>query len=349
MKFKKLFLSLVFMLLFASPCAFAMRVYQEEETPTKCAKVSIVGNLGSGKTSIYKRILGENVVLEETHNVENQTRMYRQENICKIVNNTVLSIKIWDTPGLSDFHDEIISKLVNNNMIYFVLDITKQYDGDMRAYLRRMCEAIEANNPNCKVVFLFTKYDKISTCMDIAIENSNTKLGIQGLHKDCYFTSSKADFANEDNDFINARYLKSHMINYLRQHINELPDHHETTEIRSDWEIRENEERLTRERDERTQELQARTRERDERIQELQARTQELQARTQERDTLNRELDVQRQVSGELRNENGRLTQELQARTRERDERQETINHRQRVIDWYKERKGWFTGNCPFE
>ena len=81
------------MLLFASPCAFAMRVYQEEETPTKCAKVSIVGNLGSGKTSIYKRILGENVVLEETHNVENQTRMYRQENICKIVNNTVLSIK----------------------------------------------------------------------------------------------------------------------------------------------------------------------------------------------------------------------------------------------------------------
>ena len=44
------------------------------------------------------------------------------------------------------------------------------------------------------------------------------------------------------------------MINYLRHHINVLPDHHETTEIRSDWEIRENEERLTRERDERTRE-----------------------------------------------------------------------------------------------
>lgn len=318
MKFKKLFLSLVFMLLFASPCAFAMRMYQEEETPTRCAKVSVIGNLGSGKTSIYKSVIGEEVILRPRTDADN-TRVYRQENICKIVNGTVLSIRFLDTPGLAEYRDEVISKLVNNNIIYFVLDTKHRYNGDMQEYIDTMIRAIEPNNPNCKIVFLFTKYDDISECMSTAIENSNLKLGLQGLHKECYFTSSQANFQCYEIDFISARYLKSHMINYLRQHINELPERHENTEIRSDWEIRENEERLTRERDE----------------------------RTRERDALNRELDVQRQISGELRNENGRLTQELQARTRERDEKQKTINHKQKVIDWHKGHKGWFAGNCP--
>ena len=161
--------------------------------------------------------------------------------------------------------------------------------------------------------------------MDIAIENSNTKLGIQGLHKDCYFTSSKADFVNEDNDFINARYLKSHMINYLRQHINELPERHENTEIRSDWEIRENEERLIGERD----------------------------TLTRERDALTGQGNEQRDVIDRQE----RLIAEQRTAISRRDEiiraKDDTINNKQRVIDWYKEHwksRDWFgTTYCPFE
>lgn len=224
MKFKKLFLSLAFALIFISPSAFA---------ETKCAKVSIIGNYWSGKTAIFKRIIGEQYMEEDA----GDTTDYRQKDICEIVNGNVLSIKIWDTPGLKEYRKEVITKLANSNLIYFVVDMVKKYDGDMEQYFRDIINAIRTRCPNCKIVFLFTKYDKKDEEFPIAMENSGVKRNIEGMHEQCYFTSSKEDFICNENDFIHARDLKQNMINYLTQHINELPDHHEDIRIRSDWEV----------------------------------------------------------------------------------------------------------------
>ncbi|MDO4504486.1 MAG: GTPase domain-containing protein, partial [Clostridia bacterium] len=225
MKFKKLFLSLVFTLLFISPSVFA--------APTKCAKVAIIGDFASGKTAIYKSIIGEDYIEEDKIN----TRNYRKEDVYEIVNGVVLSIRLLDTPGLSDYREEVINSLGNSNLVYIVVDTVKEYDRDAANYLRDIARNIRERVPNSKVVFLFTKYDLVDDFIDIAMPNAANMRSLKEMNKECYFTSSIPNFMCAEQNFIHARDVKQHMINYLTQHIEELPERHEPTIIQSDWKI----------------------------------------------------------------------------------------------------------------
>ena len=161
MKLKKLFLSLIFMFLFISPSVFAAR---------KCAKVVVIGDLGSGKTAIFKNIVGEDIAIGT--NLRDDTMDYRQEDIIENVGQDILHIKLWDTPGLAQFRDEVIEKVRNANMVYFVMDVLREYDGDLGTYFQNMLARIYEHNANCKVVFLFTKYDEKRNHMDVVMRNS---------------------------------------------------------------------------------------------------------------------------------------------------------------------------------
>lgn len=316
MKLKKLFLSLVFMFLFISPSVFAAR---------KCAKVVVIGDLGSGKTAIFKNIVGEDIVIGA--NLRNDTMDYRQEDIIENVGQDILHIKLWDTPGLEQFRDEVIEKVRNANMVYFVMDVLREYDGDLGTYFQNMLARIYEHNANCKVVFLFTKYDEKRNHMDVVMRNAQHMHGLDIMGETSFFTSSKPDFVIGDNErrFIYARDIKANIIEYLRQHINEFPEKHEKIIVASDWRIQ-NE---LRQRDEQVRQRDEQIAQRDEQI---------------------------RQRDGQIRQKDGTIgTKEETIRQKEETIRakDETIHHKQRVIDWYKEHwksRDWFgTTYCPFE
>lgn len=259
MKLKKLFLSLIFTLLFVSPNVFAAK---------KCAKVVVIGDFCSGKTSIFKKIIGEDYLEEE----QMQTKDYRPEDIIETVDQDILHIKIWDTPGLKDFRDEVIQKVDGANIVYFVIDITKRYDSKMEQYLDTMYRTISSRNPNCNIEFLLTKYDRSKDFPTNVIENIKTMEALKiGLENEYFFTSTKDEFACQKQNFIPARDLKTRITEYLIRHIEDLPNKHEEIRITSTW-----------------------------------------------------------QVSHDL------------------NEKEEVIRHKQDVINWYKPRKGWFTGTCPY-
>lgn len=228
MKLKKLFLSLIFMFLFISPSVFAAR---------KCAKVIVIGDLGSGKTAIFKNILGEDIDIGT--NLRDDTMDYRQEDIIENVGQDILHIKLWDTPGLAQFRDEVIEKVRNSNMVYFVMDVLREYDGDLGTYFQNMLARIYEHNANCKVVFLFTKYDEKRNHMDVVMRNAQHMHGLDIMGETSFFTSSKPDFVIGDNErrFIYARDIKANIIEYLTQHINEFPEKHEKIVVASDLRI----------------------------------------------------------------------------------------------------------------
>lgn len=306
MKFKKLFLSLVFTLLFISPSVFA--------SPTKCAKVSIIGDFWSGKTAIYKSIIGEDYIEDDKIN----TRNYRKEDVYEIVNGVVLSIRLLDTPGLSDYREEVIDSLENSNLVYIVVDTVKEYDRDAANYLHDIAKSIKDRVHNSKVVFLFTKYDLVDDFIDIAMSNAANMRSLKEMNKECYFTSSTPNFRCQEQNFIHARDVKQHMINYLTQHIDELPERHEPTIIQSNWKIQD-----------------------DLRLRDEQIRQREEQIR---------QRDIQiRQKDGIIGTKDETIRQKDET-IRAKDD---TINNKQRVIDWYKEHwksRDWFgTTYCPFE
>lgn len=316
MKLKKLFLSLIFMFLFISPSVFAAR---------KCAKVVVIGDLGSGKTAIFKNIVGEDIAIGI--NLRDDTMDYRQEDIIENVGQDILHIKLWDTPGLAQFRDEVIEKVRNANMVYFVMDVLREYDDDLGTYFQNMLARIYEHNANCKVVFLFTKYDEKRNHMDVVMRNAQHMHGLDIMGETSFFTSSKPDFVIGDNErrFIYARDIKANIIEYLRQHINEFPEKHEKIIVASDWRIQ-NE---LRQRDEQVRQRDEQIAQRDEQI---------------------------RQRDGQIRQKDGTIgTKEETIRQKEETIRakDETIHHKQRVIDWYKEHwksRDWFgTTYCPFE
>lgn len=243
MKFKKLFL-LLLSLLFVSPSAFA--------TKTKCAKVVIVGNLASGKTAIFKKMMGE----EYQQDDEIRTKSYRIEDICEIVGDTVLLVKVFDTPGLKEYREEVISKLADTDMVYFVIDVTKGYSGEAKEFFGQVYKAIKDNaKPDCKTVFLLSKYDISKDFSNETVENIRLVKDIQEIWGDEYLLISSIDsFQCNMQKFIHSKNLKNHMIEYLKQHINELPDKHEPIIVRSDWEIGEEIDRANKEAERQKQE-----------------------------------------------------------------------------------------------
>ena len=243
MKFKKLFL-LLLSLLFVSPSAFA--------TKTKCAKVVIVGNLASGKTAIFKKMMGE----EYQQDDEIKTKSYRIEDICEIVGDTVLLVKVFDTPGLKEYREEVISKLADTDMVYFVIDVTKGYSGEAKEFFGQVYKAIKDNaKPDCKTVFLLSKYDVSKDFSNETVENIRLVKDIQEIWGDEYLLISSIDsFQCNMQKFIHSKNLKNHMIEYLKQHINELPDKHEPIIVRSDWEIGEDIDRANKEAEKQRQE-----------------------------------------------------------------------------------------------
>ena len=308
MKLKKLFLSLIFMFLFISPSVFAAR---------KCAKVVVIGDLGSGKTAIFKNIVGEDIA--RGTNLRDDTMDYRQEDIIENVGQDILHIKLWDTPGLAQFRDEVIEKVRNANMVYFVMDVLREYDDDLGTYFQNMLARIYEHNANCKVVFLFTKYDEKRNHMDVVMRNAQHMHGLDIMGETSFFTSSKPDFVIGDNErrFIYARDIKANIIEYLTQHINEFPEKHEKIVVASDWRIQ-NE---LRQRDEQVRQRDEQVRQRDEQI---------------------RQRDIQIRQKDEI----------IGTKDETIRQKDDTINNKQRVIDWYKEHwSGPWVGTklCPFE
>lgn len=200
----------------------------------RCAKVVVIGDYGSGKTSIFKQIIDE----EYRAGDELQTKDYRQEDIIERVEQDNLHIKIWDTPGLKEYRTEVIDKTDGSDMVYFVIDITKKYDEHMQKYLDDMYKTISGRNPSCNIVFLLTKYDIRKNFPVNVTENIKTMEALKiGLDNEYFFTSSKNNFECQKQNFIHAKTLKLHMIEYLKTHINKLPNKHESTRVPSKFEI----------------------------------------------------------------------------------------------------------------
>lgn len=101
---------------------------------------------------------------------------------------------------------------------------------------------------DCKTVFLLSKYDISKDFSNETVENIRLVKDIQEIWGDEYLLISSIDgFQCNMQKFMHAKNLKNHVIEYLKQHINELPDKHEPIIVRSDWEIGEDIDRANKE------------------------------------------------------------------------------------------------------
>ena len=144
MKLKKLITFFVLCFLMCNT-AFATNV--------KFAKVVFVGDYGCGKTSIWKRLMGEGFDQYELQ-----------------------SDRIYDTAGLDRYYKDVVNFTADANFIFIVHDLDKEFDDSKENYLSKIYRDIheKISGRDCKIVLVGSKLDL--RCRNIVNSTRQAKL-----------------------------------------------------------------------------------------------------------------------------------------------------------------------------
>ncbi len=148
MKFKKIgvFLFMLFML---------FMFFGSVSAENKYVKVVLIGNLKGGKTSVFKRLSNQNFDPNERQG--DQLACNR-----RMINDgdDVLTLEIWDTPGLKDYYNSVIELTRHVNFVFIVHDLSQVYDERNRAYLNKIYKDVHDRiAADGEILFIGSKYD----------------------------------------------------------------------------------------------------------------------------------------------------------------------------------------------
>lgn len=181
MKFKKLFIFL-FLICITCGAVFAQN---------KFVKVVLVGDYRSGKTCIWKRMLGESF-----DDSEAQSDRLTFRDIMRTDGNDVLCFSLWDTAGLDKYYDEVIDFTRDANFVFIVHDLYKKRNGNVETYLSRIYRDVHEKAPKAKIVLVGSKYDLRHR--DVVNASKQAELiEMVAKHIPCDYTYTSA---KEDND-----------------------------------------------------------------------------------------------------------------------------------------------------
>lgn len=147
MKLKKLITFFVLCFLMCNT-AFATNV--------KFAKVVFVGDYGCGKTSIWKRLMGEGFDQDETRSDKIISR-----DIVKYDGEDIINLRIYDTAGLDRYYKDVVNFTADANFIFIVHDLDKEFDDSKENYLSKIYRDIheKISGRDCKIVLVGSKLD----------------------------------------------------------------------------------------------------------------------------------------------------------------------------------------------
>lgn len=135
----------------------------------KFVKVVFVGDLGSGKTCIWKRLLDEGF----NENERGSDRL-TFNSIIRTDGEDVLCITLWDTAGADRYYDEVVDFTRDANFVFIVHDLYKKLNGDVKVYLSRIYRDVhERMAPGGRVVLVGSKYDLRHRDIANAAEQAN--------------------------------------------------------------------------------------------------------------------------------------------------------------------------------
>ena len=205
MKFKRLF---VFLCLICMTCCSVF-------AKNKFVKVVLVGDYASGKTSIWRRMLGEGF---DTESQKSDSLTFRD--IIRTDGEDVLCITLWDTAGLDKYYDEVVDFAKDANFVFILHDLYKRRDAEVEVYLSKIYRDVhERMAPGGKVVLVGSKYDLRHR--DIVNSSKQAEL-LKNVaeHIPCPFVYTSA----KSNDDLGIQELLNYIVEECRNMT--LPDKH---------------------------------------------------------------------------------------------------------------------------
>lgn len=122
----------------------------------KYARVVLVGDLSSGKTSLWKRILGHEFDMEEA-----RSDLMVRENVTKTINDQEVQFNVWDTAGAERYYNEVVAFTQNADFVIIVHDVSKPFDVRSENYINKLySDVYERMKQTGKIIIVGSKYDK---------------------------------------------------------------------------------------------------------------------------------------------------------------------------------------------
>lgn len=122
----------------------------------KYARVILVGNLGSGKTSLWKSFFNSPY---DPNEMSSDSMMRRDYTIAVAGDN--VQFNIWDTAGMAKYYDEVVAFTKDANFVFIVHDISSRYDSRSEAYLSKLYRDVHSQiKADGAIVLVGTKNDK---------------------------------------------------------------------------------------------------------------------------------------------------------------------------------------------
>lgn len=120
------------------------------------ARVMIVGDSGSGKTSLWKRIFESG--FDEN---ENRSDMMLRKEVKRNVDGREIQFNIWDTAGAEAYYNEVIEFSKGANFVIIVHDTSIKFDASREQYLEKLYSDIheKIKDSNGKIMLVGNKWD----------------------------------------------------------------------------------------------------------------------------------------------------------------------------------------------
>lgn len=119
------------------------------------ARVILVGDAASGKTSLWRRLFGEKFDMSQ-----NASDMMVRRDIIKNIDGKEVQFNIWDTAGAESYYDEVVSFTKGANFVIIVHDIDTIFNSDREQYLTRLYGDIHSRiKDDGKIMIVGNKWD----------------------------------------------------------------------------------------------------------------------------------------------------------------------------------------------
>lgn len=130
------------------------------------ANVMFVGNYSGGKTQIFRRIFGE-LFLDDSAAQKTSYASNVIMNLRSIKDDSVITVRIWDTPGSKEYYDEIVKMVgeIRADIVCIVHDLSQSIDSssvtgsENMGYFNMLFRDIKDRSPGCKLIFVGSKKD----------------------------------------------------------------------------------------------------------------------------------------------------------------------------------------------
>lgn len=174
------------------------------------AKVVLIGNSGSGKTSLWKRI-----AQVDFDSDENRSDVMACKDIVKKVGEKEIQFNIWDTAGAEDYYNEVVEFTKGANFVIIVHNVGSKFQEYTEQYLNTLYKNVYEKMDGCgKIMIVGNKWDlRHGNIVDASKHKSLLESVAQSIPCSLKFVSCKENSGDIKGiiDYLCAACQKMHM------------------------------------------------------------------------------------------------------------------------------------------